>query len=131
MKYKERDEIVESLEQLLDFMKSDRALALPEFSLNGSRNVAFVTPNLGNKKWLARIVRALPFANKQFSGEYFELHTSFGKRIQLEFWSTRDAVCRRVVTGKKLVPETVRVETGKQVEVEEYEWICDEPLLRV
>lgn len=55
--------------------------------------------------------------------DYFKLRVPFCGDQSYEVFTTRDEVCRKVVTGTRLIPAT------PEHEVETYEWVCDEPLL--
>ena len=60
---------------------------------------------------------------KVYNEEWFSLRKVFGDSFQLEINATRETVCRKVVTGTRILP------ARPEQTVEIIEWICDEPLL--
>jgi hypothetical protein len=58
---------------------------------------------------------------KIYNGQFFYLRRWFGPDLNIDIAAPREAVCRRVVVGKKTVPAT------PEHDVEIVEWICDDP----
>jgi hypothetical protein len=134
LKYKERDGLVAGLRELANFIE-DRGLDLPiklhswnEFTLN---TWFYESDEVDPKVQLQRAARVLGRADKNFQYSTFELTKKFGDYIKLKFSCDREKVCRKVVTGTKQVQKRVYVDIPNEfVNVEEVEWICDEPLLK-
>lgn len=80
----------------------------------------------GGKSALAELARALGKAEKHMTVDLFYITRRFGLH-KINGTTLRREVCRRVITGTKLIPEKV-----VPAHVEEIvEWVCDEPLLKV
>jgi hypothetical protein len=69
---------------------------------------------------------------KHWSDEYLSFQKEFTGGHRIRFLLEREAVCKKVQVGERLVParpETVLPATPEQV-VPVYEWKCDEPWLQ-
>lgn len=133
MKYKERDELVSSLRELADFVEK-KGLDLPFLSVTATAHITdydqnFATVEGKAKRLMANAARALAPCTKDYSTYYLQLTKKFGD-VKVEVTTYRDKVCKKVPTGEvKLVAETKYVETGNMIQEEQFEWVCDEPLL--
>lgn len=78
---------------------------------------------LNSRAEFRALALALGKAQKEFAGDYFTLSGDVGA-FTITAIGARDAVCRRVVVGTKVIPAQ-----PEQV-VDEVEWVCDDPLLR-
>lgn len=77
---------------------------------------------VAEKNELAAIARLTAW-QKEYRDTWFSLHKAFSETVTLEVNIERDKVCRRVVTGTRVVaaqPERV---------VEEFEWKCEDAIL--
>lgn len=111
-----RAQLTRGLRELADFL--DANPDVPVRALDCPINV------FGQSR--AEMARAARVAGwqKDYNGEWFVLRRWFGEgAIQLDVNIERAQVCRKVVTGTKVVP------AQPERTVEEVEWICDEPLL--
>lgn len=113
----ERRAFVNGLRQMANFVEANEELPVP---MGCSMNV-FVThrrelaalARVGGAKW-----------EKRANGNYFSLVVTFDGKHTYEINIERQQMCRRVVTGKRVVP------AEPEHEVEEFAWVCDdEPLL--
>lgn len=75
-----------------------------------------------DKAQLARVARVAGWT-KQYRDTWFTLSREFPGGVELEVNIERGAICRKVVTGTVVVP------AQPEHEVEQYEWVCDEPSL--
>lgn len=132
MNIKQRDEMVSSLRQLADFIE-EKGEDLPYL------NVSIGAYEYGDydettykhlpdtiKAKMAGYARALKPCKKDFSGQSFALTRKFGI-LTVRIAAEREKVCRKIVTGTKVVPAYTIPE---RIE-EEAEWVCDEPLLAI
>lgn len=60
---------------------------------------------------------------KEYVGDWFMLKKTFGEDLTLQYQTEREKVCRRVVTGKRVIP------AQEQREVDVIEWVCDDASL--
>jgi hypothetical protein len=112
----ERAVYVRGLRALADFVEAHEELPVPSpANLN-----AFAR----SKAELAALVRTSGIRwEKDVTGDYFYVRVSFDGGHYYDVNVSRDQVCRKVVTG-------TRVEPAKPERViEEFHWVCDEPLL--
>jgi len=80
----------------------------------------------GSKARLVAIMRAAPSVRweKDFNGgDYFSIKTTFDGGHVYDVYVERGEICRKVITGRRIEP------AKPEHEVEEFEWVCDEPLL--
>lgn len=107
---------VSGLRQLANFMEAHPDLPVP---YAGAAN-AFVN----SKADLAALARSTGVRwAKAASDDYFCLLVHFHGGHSYELNVSREQVCRKVVTGTRIEPAK-----PEQV-VEEFHWVCDEPLL--
>lgn len=83
------------------------------------------------KDELQSAIRLLGKTEKQYSDITASFRRYFNKKsdvqgIWIDLDISRELVCRKVVKGTKIIP--ARPATEARV-VEDYEWICDEPVL--
>jgi hypothetical protein len=109
-----RTAFISGLQELAGFLAEHPEVPIPYYT---TLNV-FV----GEKADIARAAKAGSW-DKIFNGEWFYLRRTFQGCIDFDVTVERDVVCRKVVTGTKLVP------AQPERSVDEYEWVCDEPLL--
>lgn len=130
MKYKHQRELVEGLRALADFIEQHPELPITYPSQTFTHWLYDESDGRTAKEQMATAARAMGNASKVYTGSYFDLRKKFGKHITLEFTANRENICKRVVTGHKLVPAKLVPEkmTPARIE-EEVEWVCDEPLL--
>ena len=110
-----RRAFVVGLLELAMFLESHPGLPLPA--------AAGCNAFVGTKADLAAVARTGDRWEKEPNGDYFYLRRRFSGGHYYDINVSRDQVCRKVVTGRRLEPAT------DAREVEEYTWICDEPLL--
>jgi hypothetical protein len=109
-----RDQFIRGLRELADFYEDHPGLEAP--SCTETMNVFVDT-----KDEIAAVARMATW-EKCYTDSWFSLRKQFGP-VALEINTSRSTVCKRVVTG------TRRIEATPERIVEEYEWVCDEPLL--
>jgi len=109
-----RAEVIAGLRQIADFLEQHPGVPAPDYSTLNSR--------AGTKEQIAAIARLATW-RKDYGDNYFSLHKEFPGDLALDVYTERSTVCRKVVTGRRMLP----AEPEREVEV--YEWICDEPLL--
>ncbi len=75
-----------------------------------------------DKATLAAIAKAGNW-EKVWSDSWFSLKKAFGESLLLEIYVDRSVVCRKVVTGTRVVPATPATEEREE---EVTEWVCDD-----
>lgn len=107
---------VAGLRELADFIERHEDLPVPY----GCNLNVFAS----DKAELARLARVGGVKwQKASTPDYFYLRAVFEGDYSYEVNIDRSAVCRKVVTGTRLVP------AQPEQTVEEFHWVCDEPLL--
>jgi hypothetical protein len=116
---KKRVDAIQGLRDLADFLEQHPGVPAPTYN----------TLNVGgeSREDLARIARLCPW-QKDFGGEYFSLRKIFKGPLTLDVYVSRDQVCRKIVTGTRIVPA---VEAQPEREEEVTEWVCEDALLAV
>ena len=106
-----RQAFIDSLRACADFLESHPSVKAPRY----------ITMNVfvDTREELAEQARSATW-NKVFGDTWFSLTKSFGEHLSLDITCGREVVCRKVVTGTRVVPAQ-----PEQV-VEEYAWECDE-----
>lgn len=133
MKYADRDKLVDSLRELADFVE-ENGLELPfdtwsieqrfgdilydDHELDDKRHIRTA------KEKLKQAVRTLGTVEKVWSNNHLDVRRDFGCLV-LEFSVSRQAVCERVVVGKKEHP----AHTSEAWTEEIVEWRCDDASL--
>ncbi len=111
----ERRAYVQGLRELAAFVET-HAVPLP---YAGSAN-AYVL----NKADLASIARSTGMRwQKSADDNFFYIRVQFSGRHSYDVNVSRESVCRKVVTGTRIEP------AKPATTVEEFHWVCDEPLL--
>lgn len=133
MKYRDRDELVEGLRDLADFIE-EKGIELPiRYPQQTFRT--FVYPDYTDQgtlingtaaKALAKAAKLLAPCKKIYGEYYFDVIRRFGP-ITVEFTASRDSVCTAKVVGQKHTPQ--RVIPAKTEDV--IEWECAPSLLAV
>ena len=114
-------EYANALRRIADFVETHSALPVPATSQID------VFPQ--GKTGLAAYGRALGKCDKNFNACYAQVIKDFGG-IVLIASEDRDAVCERVVVGKRVVPERITPAVLVPEHVEEIvEWRCPDSLL--
>lgn len=109
-----RAAFIRSLRELANFLEDNPSIQQPQ-TLN-------ITAFVPSKEDLVAQARIGPWG-KIYHDNFFYLQKSFGEDLTFAIATYRSNVCRRVVKGTKVIPAQA------QREVEEVEWVCDEPLL--
>jgi hypothetical protein len=108
----ERANKLEDLEKMIEFLKEHPEVPLPVFyNFN-----AFAD----DKAQILEVARSGEW-KKIYSGEYFTLAKNFGG-INLEVSIHREAVCKRIVVGSKIIPAV------PEHTVDIVEWECDKSI---
>ena len=111
-----RSNYVQGLRELAAFVEAHPEIPLP---YAGSHN-AFVQ----SKADLAIVAKACGGKwAKNATEDYFYISKAFAGGHAYEVNVSRETVCRKVVTGTRMEPAV------EAREVEEFHWICEEPLL--
>ena len=112
----DRQSFIDSLRRLANFLEDHPAVTTPRFvNIN-----AFVK----SKEELLKTARAATWT-KNYVQNWFSLKRQFGPHLSYEVNAGREEVCRKIVTGTRVVP--ARPAEPERTE-EIYEWACD-PLL--
>jgi len=134
MKYEHQRELVEGLRAMADFIEQNIELPIeyePVMKLNvwlhDDTRYSDVQNPLTAREKLAKAAKVLGKAEKIHAGTYFDLIKKFSECVRIEYTIDREAVCKRVVVGTKVVPASY-VERPERTE-EIVEWVCDEPIL--
>ncbi len=112
----ERAHYVTGLRELAAFIEAHPALPMPVPSI-------LVNAFVYHKDDLAALAR-LGSWEKGAIGNYFFLRKVFAGDVRYEINVARERVCRKVVTGTRVEPAQ-----PEQV-VQDFYWVCDEPLLK-
>jgi len=124
--------MVSSLRQLADFIE-EKGEDLPYLNISigaweygdyDEKTYKHIPDSIKGK--MAGYARALKPCKKDFSGQSFALTRKFGI-LTLRISASREQVCRKIVTGTRVVPAYTIPE---RIE-EDAEWVCDEPLLAI
>lgn len=113
--FNQRRAFVAGLRELASFVDAHPDLPLPI----ASNHNAFVN----TKAELAALARSGVRWEKSANGNYFYLRVTFTGGHSFDVNVQREQVCRKVVTGTHLEPAV------PAHEVEDFHWVCDEPLL--
>ena len=111
----ERQAYVLGLRELADFLDAHQGLPIPV----GLNHNSFVY----SKAELAALARTGVRWEKDGNGGFFYLRVTFSGGHTYDVNVQRSEVCRKVVTGTRIQPAV------PAREVEEFYWVCDEPLL--
>lgn len=114
---------IDGLSELVAFLEAHPDLPCPigGISSSASHHVVYVA----TKDELVRFARTAGAKwEKDFQSDtYFSLKLRFAGGAVYELYTERAKVCRKEVIGTRIEPAT------PEREVEDYRWICDEPLL--
>jgi hypothetical protein len=111
-----REGYIAGLRALADFLEQHPDMPTPYYD-----TINIFVPT---REEIATIARLTSW-EKEYQTTYFVLRKMFGDDLRLEVNIDRGAVCRKVVTGTKTVP------AQPEHTIEEYAWVCDEPILSV
>lgn len=109
----DRQECIAGLRELADFLDAHPEVAAPLYSSLLSRV---------NTREDLMAVAQIGGWKKVYEGEYFTLRRTFAG-VTLDVYTDRTTVCRKVVTGQRVVP--ARPECTEDV----FEWVCEEQSL--
>ena len=110
----ERQPFIQSLRDLADWLDAHPDVPTPD-------SVQLHTL-VRTKDELRAVAKASPAWAKLYFGEYMALRHTVGT-IEYDINIARSEVCRKVVTGTKVVP------AQPETTVEDFEWVCDDPIL--
>lgn len=106
-----REKFIQALRDCADFLESHPGVAAPRYiTIN-----AFVN----TREELVAQAKAATW-EKSYFGDWFALSRRFSEHLSLEITADRSVVCRKVVTGTRVVP------AKPEETVEVFEWRCDE-----
>ena len=109
-----RTAFIQSLRDLATFLEEHPAVWAPQYvNIN-----AFVN----TREEVVAQARAASW-EKVWNGDWFYLRKEFGPDLSLDVTADRGVVCRKVVTGTRVI------EAQPEREVESYDWICDDASL--
>lgn len=113
----ENEDTIRGLRNFADFLEQN-----PEFQL------VFLSTsvNIETKEELAKWARTLGRTEKQDFGVVLSLRHKFSDTVWLDLDISREKVCKKVVTGTRVVPAKPAT---PEMTVEDYKWVCDEPIL--
>ncbi len=117
MTEQERLDAIQGLRDVADFLDAHPGVPAPRW----------VTMNvpIDTKEELAQIAR-LSSWGKDYSGSYFALRKKFAGELTLDVYVERQKVCRKIITGMRMVPaEPAKPEREEAIE----EWVCDDAAL--
>ena len=111
-----RQEVLDGLTQMVEFFRTHPDIP---FHFQSPVNIY-----VGTKENLAQVARDLASMGltKKWSDYALALRLSFGP-IAVDWFLERTQVCRKVLKGTRVIP------ARPEQTVEDYDWICDEPLL--
>jgi len=115
-KAEQRADFIRGLRDLATFYERNPSVDFPRYN---TLNVF-----LKDRVDVERHARASGGWEKIYNGDWFSLRKNFGENVTLEINANRETVCRKVITGKRIV------EAQPEREVDEFVWECNEtPLL--
>lgn len=106
-----RAAFIQALRDCADFLESHPAVIAPRYN---TMNVFVNT-----REEVAAQAKAASW-EKVYNGDWFYLSRAFGEDLRLDITVEREVMCRKVVTGTRVVP------ARPEQTVEEFEWRCDE-----
>ena len=110
-----RTAAIAGLRQLAYFLEHNPAIPMPS-----NRLLARV-----NREQLALLARNGGW-RKEYMGDFFSLVKEFPGGLELDLYTDRVEVCRKIVTGTRVVPaQPATPERTEDVE----EWVCKDSLL--
>lgn len=113
----ERAEFIRGLRECADFFEAHPSVDVPyEQQID-----IFVT----DKAELAAIARVASW-RKDWRDSWLTLRKSFGAYWKLNVNLDRQQICKKVVTGERIIPA---VPASPERTVETFEWVCEEPSL--
>ena len=114
---KERVQFIQALRELADWYDEHQDLRAPTTSVQFNLMCH-------DKEDLLAMRRAAGLRDKVYSGDYISFRKVLpGPCSYLDIYLYREKVCKKVVTGTRVVP------AQPEREVEEYTWECDDALL--
>lgn len=113
----ERLDAIQGLRDMADFFDANPRIPPPRWQ---TLNVP-----CESREDLAELARMTSWT-KTYSEYYFALQKKFGGNLTLDVYVPREQVCRKVVTGTKVIPA---VEAQPEREVEVTEWVCEDVAL--
>ena len=112
-----RTAFIQALRECATFLETHPTVKQPVY------NVLNVFVN--TKDELAAYARVTSW-EKTYNGEWFWLAKAFGQDLRLDITVSRETVCRKVVTGTKVVPA---VEAQPERVEETFDWVCEDASL--
>ena len=112
-----REDFIRGLRDMADFFAQHPTVKLPSTECFN----VFVT----TREELAEHARVTSW-EKVYEGPWFMLRKHFSEDLRLEINTDRQTVCRKVVTGTRVVPAKPAVEEHEE---ETFEWVCDDASL--
>ena len=93
-----------------------------------------IVQRVDSKEEMRSIIKAVGGKwTKRADDSDFEMVREFGNAFSLMIYASHEQICKRVVTGTKMVPEAVVEATEAKVipahEVEIVEWVCPDSLM--
>lgn len=133
MKYKEQQNLVSDLRALADFYERPESIILPyPYGLmSGYDGVSVCSYKTGkyaidveaSAAKIKKIARSVGSCEKNWTSTNLEVIKKFGNDIVLRWVVSREAVCKKVPTGNKIIhPAQVIPERTE----EEFEWVCED-----
>lgn len=137
MKYKEQEQLVSDLRELANFFERPESIVLPypygmltsydsvsvgKWDYSSGRGEYKVDVEASTKR-IKKITKSIGSCEKNWTSTSLEVIKKLGNDIVLRWYVSREAVCKKVPTGNKIVhPAQVIPERTE----EEYEWVCDD-----
>jgi len=138
MKYKEQQNLVSDLRLLADFYERPESIMLPypygllhtwdavgvydwdnperKYSVNMTKSKAAIK----------KIASSIGSCEKNWTSASLEVIKKFGNDIVLRWSVSREAICRKVPTGNKIV---IKAQVIPERVEEEFDWVCDDVAL--
>ena len=137
-----REHLVEGLRELANLYERSTLLPLPKLGVTVALNVTVKKPagtpeepwrevedEEATKRAVKRAIRGMGRGRKEkvYSDYSFVVNRQVSPMVLLQVQTTREAVCRKVPTGRTIVHPAQTYSTPERVE-EEYKWECDDPV---
>lgn len=114
------DAFADSLRQFADFIEQN-----PSFTEHIGSWSPYVYAK--DRAQLATIIRTLGSCRKQYISNSLYVEKDFGKHLELNVTINREKVCRKIVTGTRVIPARAELIPERVEEI--IEWDCTDPLL--
>ena len=137
---KKNAQLVAGLRQLCDFIEANGDFEFvtqtteenPIVVFNWREWYLWRKPAEEKRRLFAELAKILGKSNKVYFDNFLLLRRNFGPFVRFEAVASREVVCERIVTGRKIVRESpeIIIPARPMMEIDEVEWNC-KPILEI